>query len=76
MQPPVDREELVTWLEGLEAANARQKRSVATMTPEEKLSRIGRLMRSASLFDLSRRAEGDRRVREIWRQLRSRMEKL
>lgn len=66
------RDELRAWIEGHEIANARQRDRVASMSTEEKLRQISRLMSSAGIFDMSRRAAGDQRVIELWQRLRAR----
>jgi hypothetical protein len=72
MTSEMNREQLRSWIEGHEIANRRQQVLRATMSAEEKLLRISRLMASASLFDMSRRRAGDEAVREIWQRLRER----
>jgi hypothetical protein len=66
------REQLRAWIEGHQAANERRRDEVTAMTAEEKLRQISRLMRSARLFDMNRRAAGDRAVIELWQRLRAR----
>lgn len=72
MPEPGGRDELRAWIAGHEIASARQRERVAAMSAEEKLRQISRLMRSAGMFDMSRRAEGDARVIELWQRLRER----
>jgi hypothetical protein len=63
-------EQLRAWIEGQQIANDRQRESLAAMTADEKLRQISRLMASARVFDMSRRAAGDRAVHELWQRLR------
>jgi hypothetical protein len=72
MPDAATKEQLRAWLDGQQAANERHRGDVASMTPDEKLRQISRLMRSAGLFDMSRRAAGDRAVIELWQRLRAR----
>ena len=72
MPHTVTKDELTAWLEGQRAANQRHRDEVAAMTPGEKLRQISRLMSAAGMFDMSRRAEGDQRVIELWQRLRER----
>jgi hypothetical protein len=65
-------EQLRSWIEGQRIANDRQRETLAAMSAEEKLRQISRLMASARLFDMSRRAAGDRAVHELWQRLRER----
>lgn len=66
------RDAVRAWIAGHEIANARQRERVAAMSTEEKLRQISRLMSSAGIFDMSRRAAGDQRVIELWQRLRAR----
>lgn len=71
--PPSDaRDDVRAWIAGHELANARQRERVAAMSVDEKLRQISRLMSSAGMFDMSRRAAGDERVIELWQRLRAR----
>ena len=72
MPDPATRDQLRAWMDGHRAANERHLEEVAAMTPDEKLRQISRLMRSAGLFDMNRRAAGDRAVIELWQRLRAR----
>jgi hypothetical protein len=65
-------EQLRAWIEGHKLANERHGDEVAAMTADEKLRQISRLMSSAGLFDMNRRAAGDRAVIELWQRLRAR----
>jgi hypothetical protein len=73
MAKPMTKQELRDRVEGWRMANARQRAETASMTPEEKLRQISRLMASASLFDMSRRKAGDDLARELWNRLRTLM---
>lgn len=72
MPVAADRDELRAWIAGHEIANERQRDRVVAMSGDDKLRQISRLMVSASLFDMSRRAAGDRAVIELWQRLRAR----
>jgi len=69
-----DAESLRAWLAGQELAGARRREELSAMTAESKLRQLSRLMASASVFDMSRRAEGDSVASELWRTLRERLE--
>jgi hypothetical protein len=72
MPEPVGRDELRAWIAGHETANARQLDEIRAMSAEEKLRQLSRLMQSRSLFDMSRRAEGNQLVIDLWQRLRAR----
>ena len=72
MPSPPHRDELRGWIAGHEIANARQRERVASMSAGEKLLQISRLMSSAGIFDMTRRAAGDQQVIELWQRLRAR----
>lgn len=69
---PESGAELRAWLAGHEIANRRQRDRVASMTAEEKLHQLSRLMSSTGLFEMSRRNSGDQFVIDLWQQLRAR----